>query len=253
MSLEPGRYRFNGTALAPLEIDSQVPLFVADSWLTVDGATVALDRHFARFAASADAQGLVRPVDDFLAAVRAALPTTGQWFPRIELTVRGELQLNLRAAPERTDSVTLWSASDDPRTEPAIKGPDIAALERLREQARSAGATEAVILDAEGYIIDGATTCLLWWRDGALTSPPPQFTRVNSVTVSVVNDIAREQGVSLAIEAATPASLEECEVWAVNALHGIRPATAWVNGPRTTVDENRLASWRRVYGDLRRS
>lgn len=253
MSLEPGRYRFNGTTLAPLESDSQLPLFVADSWLTVDGATVALERHFARFAASADTQGLVRPVDDFLAAVRAAIPTTGQWFPRIELTVRGELQVNLRQAPERTDSVTLWSASDDPRTEPAIKGPDIPALEALREQARAAGATEAVILDAEGFIVDGATTCLMWWRDGALTTPPTQFTRVDSVTVSVLHDIARDQGVTLAIEAATPAALEGVEVWAVNALHGIRPVTAWVNGPTTAVDQNRVFDWRRVYNDLRRS
>ncbi len=251
MSLEPGRYRFNGTALAPLEIDSDLALFVADSWLTVDGTTVALDRHFARFAASADAQGLVRPVDDFVAAVRAALPTTGEWFPRLELTVRGELQLALRPAPERTESVILWSASQDPRTEPSIKGPDIAALEELRSQAREAGATEAVIVSPEGFVVDGATTCLMWWRESSLFVPPAELARVDSVTVSVLRDIASTLGVSVSSEAVTPEQLANTEVWAVNALHGIRSVAGWVNGPDTTIDENRLTSWRRVYNELR--
>ena len=253
MSLAPGRYRFNGTSLVPLEIDSQLALYVADSWLTRDGQSVALDRHFARFASSADAQGLVRPVDDFLTAVRDAIPSTGEWFPRIELTVRGELQLSLRPAPQLTDSVVLWSAPTDPRTEPAIKGPDISVLETLREQARAAGASEAVITSTEGYVVDGATTCLLWWRDGVLHTPSGDLTRVDSVTVSVLRDIAQNEGVSV-VESHTRASeLDGCEVWAVNALHGIRPALSWVDGPSLNVDENRLATWRGWYEATRQS
>jgi branched-subunit amino acid aminotransferase/4-amino-4-deoxychorismate lyase len=247
MTLEPGRYRFNGSQLLPLEIDSALALYVADSWLTIDGATVALDRHFARFAASADAQGLVRPVDEFLAAVRAAIPTTGAWFPRLELTIRGELQLWLRAAPERTSEVILWTAPEDPRTEPAIKGPDILALEDMRASAREAGASEAVIVTAEGCVVDGSTTCLLWWRDGALRVPPAEFARVDSVTVSVLRDIAQVQGVSVTEEATTAADLDGVEMWAVNALHGIRPATSWLGGPALSINTERLASWRAWY------
>jgi branched-subunit amino acid aminotransferase/4-amino-4-deoxychorismate lyase len=253
MSLDHGRYRFNGTALVPLEIDSQLALYVADSWLTREGATVALERHFARFALSADVQGLVRPVDDFLAAVRGAIPSTGDWFPRLELTVRGELQLSLRPAPELTDSVTLWSATHDPRTEPAIKGPDIAALEELRAEARAAGATEPVISSAEGFIVDGATTCLLWWHNGALYTPAHELTRVDSVTVSVLRDIAESSGVSVGEAKMRASELDGCEVWAVNALHGIRPALAWLDGPSLTVDESRLATWRRWYESVLQS
>lgn len=251
MSLEPGRYRFNGSSLARLEIDSDLRLYVADSWLTVDGRTVALERHFARFAASAQAQGLVRPVDDFVDAVRGSIPKDGAWFPRIELTERGELQLSLREAPQRRQSIRLWSASVDPRVEPGIKGPDITALENLREQARTAGADEAVILSANKHVVDGSTTCLLWWRDNRLFSPPAELTRVDSITVSVVGDIARELDTELNEELATPDQLALSEVWAVNALHGIRPVTTWVEGPETVIDENRLILWRDMYNDLR--
>jgi branched-subunit amino acid aminotransferase/4-amino-4-deoxychorismate lyase len=253
MSLEPGRYRFNGTALVPLEIDSNLAFFVADSWLTVDGATVALDRHLARFAQSADAQGLVRPLDEFFTAVVVAIPSTGAWFPRVELTVRGELQLSLRKAPERTLDVIAWSSPTDPRTEPALKGPDIPALEELRVQARATGATEPVILNSEGFIVDGATTCLMWWREGILYTPPAEYARVDSVTVSVVRDLAAAAGVSVREELAGASDLAGAEVWALNALHGIRPVRSWIGGPELTVDPERLGTWRQWYESARQA
>jgi branched-subunit amino acid aminotransferase/4-amino-4-deoxychorismate lyase len=253
MGLEAGRYRFNGESLLPIEIETKLRLYVADSWLTVDGATIALERHFTRFAHSADAQGMVRSADPFLAAVRQALPRTGAWFPRIELTERGELQLWLRPAPERTESVVLWTAPTDPRIEPSIKGPDIDSLEELRAQARDAGATEPVILTANGDVVDGATTCLLWWRDGSLFMPPLEYDRVESVTVTVLRYLAMEAGVTIREQAATPESLAGAEVWAVNALHGIRPATSWVNGPDLTLNEQRVSLWRGWYESLRQA
>lgn len=253
MSLEPGRYRFNGSELVRLEIDSQLALYVADSWLSLEGQVVALDRHFARFAHNANAQGLVQPVDDFLGAVIRGVPKIGAWFPRIELTVRGELQLLVRPAPERAQTVALWSSPADPRTEPSMKGPDIPALESLREEARAHDADEAVITSAEGFLVDGATTCLLWWRDNSLHTPPAEFPRVNSVTVSVLRDIATERGVFVAETPARASDLEGQEVWAVNALHGIRPVTRWIDGPELTHDESRLRSWRAWYENTRQS
>lgn len=253
MSLEPGRYRFNGTALAPLEIDSNLAFFVADSWLTVDGATVALERHLARFAQSADAQGLVRPLDEFFAAVVAAVPSAGAWFPRVELTVRGELQLSLREAPERALDVIAWSSPSDPRTEPAFKGPDIPVLEQLRAEARATGATEAIIHSPEGFIVDGATTCLMWWREGILQTPPADFARVDSVTVSAVRDLADAAGVDVREERARASDLAGAEVWALNALHGIRPVRSWIGGPNLTIDTDRLTTWRGWYETLRQA
>jgi hypothetical protein len=62
------------------------PLLAADSWLVVDGAARAADAHWARFGAACRADGV--EIDGFRAAVAAALPASGRWFPRVELGAR---------------------------------------------------------------------------------------------------------------------------------------------------------------------
>jgi branched-subunit amino acid aminotransferase/4-amino-4-deoxychorismate lyase len=251
MTLPIGRYRFNGSALSTIEHPSDIALLVADSWLVQDGRVARLEDHFARFCAGAETQGLVTDPQDFLELVRDALPTAGEWFPRIELTSRGELQLLIRSAPERTESVSLWTSDHDPRTQPTIKGPDLPALESLRAQARAHGASEAVILTSEGSIVDGVTTCLLWWKEDRLGIPPRNYARVNSVTQRIVESMAAERGVAVVEEAQSPDQLVGCEVWAVNALHGLRPARSWLDVPGLSVNETRLALWRDAYENYR--
>ncbi|MEN9752306.1 MAG: hypothetical protein RLZZ600_1353 [Actinomycetota bacterium] len=253
MSLELGRYRYRVDALEPSDSSGTMPLYVADSWLTVDGATIAIDKHFARFTRSAEEQGLVYSPHTFLESVREAISGPGTVNPRIELTVRGELMLWMRPAPERKASIVLWTAQNDPRETPAIKGPDIPSLEVLRTEARENGADEAVITTASGEIVDGSTTCLLWWRDGKALTPPREFTRLSSVTVQVVAELLASAGIDIAEEAATPAHLEGCEVWAVNALHGIRPVTEWCNGPALATSHPLADHWRPMYEALRQS
>jgi branched-subunit amino acid aminotransferase/4-amino-4-deoxychorismate lyase len=241
------RFRWNGSDLIPADGAPILPLYVADSWLLVDGGVVELQKHFERFAESATAQGLVRPVDAFTAAVTAKLPRTGSWFPRIDLTERGELELWVRPAPKLGETVILATAPSDVRTEPTVKGPDIPALEELRQQARTLGADDAVILNAAGQIIDGATTCLLWWRDGDVFIPPTEARRVDSITVKVARDIAAAHGVAVAEEWATPLQLGGATVWALNSLHGIRQVTSWIDGADLISDLPLLSSWRADY------
>lgn len=253
MSLPLGRYRFNGSTLEPSDSSGTIPLYVGDSWLTIDGATIALDKHFTRFADSAKEQGLVQSPDSFLAQVAEALEQPGMFNPRIELTVRGELMLWMRPAPERKASITLRTAETDPRQTPAIKGPDIPALETLRSEAREHGADEAVITTASGQIVDGSTTCLLWWRDGEVCIPPLSFTRLSSVTIQVIRELLRTSHISVVEEAARPADLVDLEVWAVNALHGIRPVTTWTNGPTLSPTHPRADFWRPMYESARQA
>lgn len=241
------RFRWNGSDLIALERVPQLPLYVADSWLLADGRVVALDRHFERFAASAALQGLVRSVAPFTAAVTATLPRTGSLFPRIDLTERGELELWLRPAPPLSDTLVLSTAARDVRSEPTIKGPDIPALEALRAQARERGADDGVILNADGNIIDGATTCLLWWRDGQIYIPPSDALRVDSITVSVVSDIAASRGVAVNEEWMSPVRLAGTTLWALNSLHGIREVCRWVDGPDLLSDSARLKLWRNAW------
>ena len=241
------RFRWNGSELVDVTGAPEIPLYVADSFLLNEGKVVGYQRHLERFTSSAEFQGLVRPVDAFLQAVTAALPRTGKHFPRIDLTERGELELHIRPAPELHDSIVLATAAHDPRVEPSIKGPDIPALATLRSAAQSSGAGDAVILDAQGRIIDGATTCLMWFTEGELHVPPSEAIRVDSTTVAAARELAAKGGLNVCETWATPQDLEGVELYALNALHGIRSVNSWVDGPSLIVNPERFMHWRQQY------
>lgn len=244
------RYRWNGRELVDNSSAFDVPLYVSDSFLLREGHVVNYGGHVARFARMADEQGLKRPLDDFLNAVTDVLPRSGSHFPRIDLTSRGELELRIRPVPTLGRSVVLTTASADPRTEPTFKGPDITALQVLRDEAAATGADEPVIVDAQGRIIDGASTCLVWIRDNTVYTPPTEATRLESITVRTVEQLTRSAGYDIATEWATPAELAGSQVWVLNALHGIRGVSSWIGGPEFTLDDHLLDSFRASYDNL---
>lgn len=241
------RFRWNGSGLVDVTGAPEIPLYVADSFLLNEGKVVGYHRHLDRFTASAEIQGLVRPVDDFLDAITAALPREGMWFPRIDLTERGELELHIRPAPALGETIVLATAASDPRTEPSIKGPDIPVLNTLRSDAQKLGADDAVILDIQGRIIDGSTTCLIWFTNGGFHIPPAEAIRVDSTTVAATRELASLGGLTVSDTWATPADLGGVELYAVNALHGIRTVTSWINGPTLSVNLERLTQLRQEY------
>ena len=211
-------------------------LLVADSWRVVDGTARGLDRHRTRFLAGVAAQ---RPAEQqiaerFVDEAIAALPREGDWFPRLELRTRGtgvQWSLRLRPTPPTSTEVVVATAPRDVRTQPLVKGPDLDALLSLRTAVQPLGAGEAVILDADGHLVEGAYSGLLWWHDGVLVRPADALPRIASITVGLVLEAARAAGVPLAQRRARPDELEGCEVWVLSALHGLRVATAWVDGP----------------------
>lgn len=232
-------------------------LEVADSWLVSDGTVLAIELHRSRFLSSVRARGFDPAViEEFWDAAVAAIPRTGEWFPRVELLSRdGAVQFLFRArsAPERKRSIVLVSHDgDDPRTAPSIKGPDLASMLRLRTAAQQHGADDAVLLSPLGFVVEGAHTSLLWWRGETLCAPVPEFERIDSVTAKSVITLATALGVDIYYEAVTPAELDGLEVWAVNALHGIRIVTAWIGGPSMAEQPGRLMRWRSLLDTLRR-
>lgn len=241
------RFRWNGAELVDHTDGFDVPVYAAVSFLLREGAVVDLPGHLARFARWADEQGLKRPLDDFFAAVTAALPRTGDFFPRIDLTSRGELELHVRPVPPTSRSVVVASAATDPRQEPTIKGPDFGVLHQIKETAAAEGAQEAIILDAQGRLVDASTSCLVWFRGDTLFTPPAEAPRIQSITVGVVERLAREAGYSVESQWATPSELADAQLWILNSLHGIRAVSSWVNGPAFTVDEALLNEFRVRY------
>jgi branched-subunit amino acid aminotransferase/4-amino-4-deoxychorismate lyase len=231
-------------------------LQVADSFLVSDGSALAVGLHRTRFADSAREQGFGDALElaGFWDAALASIPGSGVWFPRLELVRMRDadhLRFRLRPAPELRETVVLSTAAADPRRTPTIKGPDLEQLSALRQRAQRSGAGEAVILD-RGRVSDGATSALLWWRGDTLLAPPLSFPRVDSVGARAVRGIAAALRTPVDEEAATPDDLAGCVIWAVNALHGIREVTGWIDGPAVARDPRRLAAWRERLAALSR-
>jgi branched-subunit amino acid aminotransferase/4-amino-4-deoxychorismate lyase len=231
---------------------AEMTVEIADSWLVTEGRTLALGLHRSRFLGS-----VPMPADaaEFWDAAIAAIPRSGDWFPRVELQSRSgaaQLVFRLRSAPARTRSVVVAThAGPDPRTRPLVKGPDLEAMLRARTAVQPVGAEEAVLLSPDGYVVEGAYSALAWWRGSILCTPALDLDRVDSVTARSLLGLATALGTEIYSEAVTPAELDGTELWALNALHGPRIVTSWVDGPGLAELPGRLEQWRTRLGALR--
>jgi len=252
-------YRWHGGELVALDYCdmTDTAIEVADSWLVTDGTALALGLHRERFLSSMapDARAMAN-ADEFWEAAVSLIPREGDWFPRVELQRRGDgllLVFRLRDSPERRNNIVEATWPDgDPRTTPRIKGPDLETMTRVRTTAQARGANEAVILTGDGFVVEDSHSGLLWWRGEILCGPPAEFDRVDSVTVRSVLALAAALGVETYEEAVTPSEIADTELWSLNALHGIRIVTRWVDGPELAQLPGRLALWRARLDRLRK-
>lgn len=229
-------YRFQDGSLE-LVSDStgEASLAVADSWLVDEGRSLGATAHFERFSEWVEQCSKIseQELAAFAAAVRKKIPAEGKWFPRLELHSEAEapnqLFLRLREAPELQKSITLWTYPEpDPRTNPNVKGPDLSLCQQMRRKATIHGADEAVILNTDGFIAEGALSSLVWWRDDVLCAPGNDISWLPSVTREIVLAIASQMGKKIRFESAKPADLVGLEIWALSSLHGIRVVTDWL-------------------------
>jgi hypothetical protein len=163
-----------------------------------------------------------------------------------------ELRLRVRVAPRLRESAVLTThEGSDPRRVPRVKGPDLERLLALRATAQENGADEVVLLH-DGYIVDGSSSALLWWRGETLVAPASDLARVPSVTARSIRLIATATGTRVVEERARPADLDGCELWIVSALHGISVVDVWIDGPVLEVRPSRAATWRKRLEALSR-
>ncbi|SMG46804.1 aminotransferase class IV [Agreia pratensis] len=250
--IAPRFFVWTGRELAETpDVPAHDGVLVADSWLVADGGVRALQLHRDRFLRGVASQTSIDSpaTESFWQAAVDALPRTGEWFPRVEaLLIGGEptLALRLRPAPPLGASVRVASLDEgDPRTVSTVKGPDIERLGALKSEAAQNDVDEPIIVSAAGHIIDGATSAVLWWRGDRLFAPSASLGRVDSVTAKSIRLLATATGTDTGEEFATPADLAGCEVWVVNALHGIRVVTSWRNGPALARTHGRATAWQR--------
>lgn len=229
-------------------LDGAPALLVADSFRVRvrDGAAEVrgFSRHLERFAHSvgeALASGVASDRDAdlaaFLADARRRIAAFGEGFPRLELwrDPDGAMRYGcaLRPLPELRPTIALASVSVPPLPGARIKGPNIGAYAALNRDLDA----EALLVGSDGRVREGATTSLVFWRDERDESGHvvDHGERVASVTEAILLAAAQQRLVgdkphrarvgALRAAPATVAELQRCEVWAVNALHGIRPVT----------------------------
>ncbi len=238
--------RWTGRELVALAGAAPAALLAADSWLLDAGYERAAGAHWARFVMTCRQLGVARDeLAAFRAATAVALPAEGRWFPSVELTEDG-LALRLRRAPPPArEARVLVGAPGDPRRCPRRKGPDLALLAGLREQARAGGADELLLCDARGRLLEGALSSLLWWEDDALCTTPDE-TVLPGVTRGLLLQVARAQDVEVRRRAPLPAELAGRETWLTSALHGIRVVTAWVAPRQEAGAALRAPHWREM-------
>jgi len=250
------RLRWTGAGGCFEAADAVGQIRIVDSWLVDRGRVRAFEAHAGRFsAACAELFGLpTGPTREFMRAVADRLPARGRWFPRTELVLAAggpRLQLWIRPAPPPGRTVRLWlPAMPDARTCPRIKGPDLDWLARQREAAVAAGADEAVLVSQDGRLLEGSTTSIMWWRDDTLCAPAEGGGLLPGITRSVLLGAAAASGVPVAFGSPAPAELAGREVWAVNALHGIRPVTGWVGADIAPGPVGRAARWQRYLNEI---
>ena len=183
-------------------------------------------------APAAEEASAAEQLDAFLGAARARIAEAGAGFPRLELWREPDghtsFSLAIRPLPPLRETIELRSAGVIALAHPDRKGPGIA---RLGALAQELGA-EPLLLSPAGTVREGATTSLVYWLDGdedgneATGRVIADTERVASVTERLLRAAAAGTARRSITEGrATPAQLLGCEVWAVNALHGIRPVT----------------------------
>ena len=206
-------------------------ILVADSFLVADGLVRSLDKHLVRFIrqATLKAPELISEIPDYLFKALALIPKTGNHFPRLEIQADKSLKLQLRPAPELTKTATLWTYPEaDPRTDLSVKGPELDLGAQIRTQAQAIGADEAVILNQDGFISEGALSSLVWWDGDTLVAPGNQIPWLESVTRTEIFEIAEKLEIETKTVLAKPEDLIGKEVWQLSSLQGIRLVTNWI-------------------------
>ncbi|OJY50175.1 aminotransferase class IV [Pseudonocardia sp. 73-21] len=232
---------WDGSGLRPA--DAGTDLLVADSWLVDDGAIAGLGHHRDRFVTACRAAGV--SAGAFFDAVPAHLPTHGRLFPRVELGAGAELRLRVRPAPPTgTEVVLAPHPGPDPRVAPRTKGPDLVMLGGVRARAAELGAGEAVLCTADGTLLEGAYSAVVWWRGDVLCVPAADLPVLDSVTRRRIVDEAARRGVEVRRERVVPADLDGLETWSLSALHGIRAVTGWRGCAVTAGAVERAETWR---------
>lgn len=233
--------RFDGQrlVLSPDPLSEGASPDVADSFLLKNGNVRALEAHRQRFHASVGlhAPELFDSLASFNAACAAELSELSEAFPRLEV-VDGSLWLRVRPVPELSETATAVSERVDVPL-PELKGPNISLYSALN----NAHNCETLRVDAQGDILEGTSSAVVWWSDNTLYTVAATQ-RVTSTTEQFLSTVARDLGYTVVQSTLPLANLVEHEAWLINALHGIRPLLSLDGIQLPSVNQARLVAFK---------
>ncbi len=233
-----------------------------------DGGVLGWDRHLARLT-----DGVSRMWGEHLAreVVTNALRRHLVLFPAERCTVRVTIYPETfeHLAPERAAGhLVLVSSRPAPppdaiapglrvsavpfrRDDPELKSTGLTAQLRVRRQARLAGFDDALLVTADGEVLEGASWSVIALSAGVAVTPAADV--LDSVTVHSLTSVLGRLGWTVHRDRVLVADLAECElVLAVNVNAPVRAITE-IDGHPLTVDERVLEELAAGYAALPRT
>ncbi len=217
---------------------------------TYDGRPFALDEHLNRLARSAAMVYIPMPcsLEQLQEEVEEAIALAGhpEAYVRVMIT-RGQGELGLDpalaevplrvvfAGPLAPPAAELYESgasavtfktlrpSDATVAEGAKIGNYLVAVLAMRE-AKKHGAHEALIVDAKGRVVEGASSNVFAVRDGMLSTPPEEAGILSGITRKCALEAAREVGVAVRFELLTVDELKSAsEVFVSSSIRELLP------------------------------
>jgi branched-subunit amino acid aminotransferase/4-amino-4-deoxychorismate lyase len=155
---------------------------------------------------------------------------------RVQASRDGAARLHLTALPRPTGAEpATWTAlispliHEGPMPWSGVKVSNHLLFALASEQAREAGADEALLLDREGYLVEGSrSNVVVAFADGETATPDLARGGVAGVGLEVLN----ERGAEIRVRHVSGRELTEAiELIAVNAIRGPRPIVALDDRP----------------------
>jgi branched-chain amino acid aminotransferase len=223
---------------------------VVEVMRTVRGRAVDLDAHLARLDRSARAIRMAAPATATVAAaVEATLIAADEREARVRVMVSrgpGDMKLDLAAvgpptlvviveplrlpapaAYERGAAAVIIGAVPAPvALAPGIKAGSYLGAVLALAIARDAGADEAIRLDGEGRVVEGATSNVFAVIGGELRTAPAALGLLAGVTRGRLIELGREGGLPVAERAVSADELATAdEVFLTSSVRGVMPVT----------------------------
>jgi branched-chain amino acid aminotransferase len=263
----------SSTTLSPLDHGFTVGNGTFETLLAVNGSAFALTRHWRRLCIGCTAMQIKPPKLEMMrAALQQVLQANQIQSARLRFTVTSGV--GLAGATTKSDQVPTCVASASPYTPPSaneslvvlpwcrnengaltgIKSTSYAENVRALHYARSCGAGEAVFLNTQHELCEGAASNLFVVIEGQIYTPPLSSGCLAGVTRELVMEQARKVGISILENRLIRDDLYRAdEVFITSTLRGVQPVTNVDNVPFSAAPGPSTLKIRQLYAELQGS